>query len=133
MIAGTVLFIKDFKFADGGTSNKLLIILNTPQKGEPYLVCPTTSQKNHRKPDLGCHSEDNYFYIDEKQDSFKLNTWVIFHRIYSFLTEDILNKKFKGSAVIEFQLNNTLWKCLKNCILKSKDIEQDYLEMISRT
>ena len=82
MNAGTVLFFKDFIFRDGSSKDKLIIILNSPQNNEPFLFCPTTSQQHRRKSILGCHSEDNYYFIDERQDNFIKNTWVVFHIIY---------------------------------------------------
>ncbi len=56
MKAGDVFYFINFKFKDGSTANKILIILNTPQDNEPYLVCLTTSvQKKWRTKELGCH------------------------------------------------------------------------------
>ena len=133
MQAGTTLFFKDFRFKDGGTSDKLVIVLNTPEKDQPYLLCPTTSKQHHRKSQLGCHSEDNYFYVDEKQDHFDVNTWILFHEIYEKKSAELLSEKFQGKLYMKFDLDTNLWKAVRNCILKSVDIELDYLEMIEKS
>ena len=71
MKAGDVFYFINFKFEDGSSANKILIILNTPQKNEPYLVCLTTSvQKKWRTKELGCHSKDNYYFSSDKFYSF---------------------------------------------------------------
>lgn len=133
MQAGTALFFKDFRFKDGGISDKLVIVLNTPQKDQPYLLCPTTSKQHHRKSQLGCHSEANYFYVDENQDNFDVNTWILFHVIYEKESSELLSEKFRGKLYRMFDLDTNLWDAVRNCILKSGDIELDYLEMIEKS
>lgn len=132
MKPGTVLLFKDFVFKDGGKTDKLVIILNNPKGNEPYLLCPTTSQQHKRKAVLGCHAEDNYYYIDQRQDKLVKNTWVVFHEIYEYSAAQILKQRFTTGAKEILTIEETLWRAIKNCILKSKDIEQDFLEMIKR-
>jgi len=133
MKAGDVFYFIKFKFDDGSTQNKLLIILNTPQNDEPYLVCLTTSQhKKWRKKELGCHAEANYYFVDANQDNFDADTWIVFEKVYTLDVARLLNSCFKDGSYTLFELDSTLWKALKNCIAKSKDIEQDYLELILR-
>lgn len=133
MSPGTVFFFEDFVFADGDKGNKLVIVLNSPKGDEPYLLCPTTSQQHKRKKIIGCHAENNYYYIDEKQDRFVKNTWVVFHKIYPFSAAMMVKQSLQTLRKTEFTLEQTLWRAIKNCILKSKDIDQDYLKMIGRS
>ncbi|PJB01384.1 MAG: hypothetical protein CO127_04155 [Ignavibacteria bacterium CG_4_9_14_3_um_filter_36_18] len=131
MKAGDVFCFINFTFKDGDTAEKkLLIILNTPRGTEPYLACLTTSQQKWKSNQLGCHSEKNYYFVDSKQDNFDKDTWIVFDIIYKFPVERILNTRIKDGSYDLFELDSTLWKALKNCIAKSKDIEQDYLQMI---
>jgi len=133
MIAGDVIYFIDFTFDDNSIQNKLLIILNNPQDDEPYLVCLTTSQqKKWRRKELGCHAEDNYYFVDKNQDEFDEDTWVVFEKIYTLDVAQVLNSCLKDGSYKLFELDKSLWKALKNCISKSKDVEQDYLEMIER-
>lgn len=133
MKPGTILSFADFTFKDGGKSpKKLVVILNNPKANEPYLLCPTTSQPHKRKAVVGCHAEYSYYYIDQRQDNLLKNTWIVFHEIYSYSQAQILKQKFEIGAREILSLEQTLWVAIKNCILKSKDIEQDYLDMIKR-
>jgi hypothetical protein len=133
MKAGDVFCFINFTFKDGETAEKkLLIILNTPQDNEPYLACLTTSKQKWKSIQLGCHSEQNYYFVDSKQDNFDKDTWIVFDQIYVFPVELILNTRKQDGSYDLFELDSTLWKALKNCIAKSKDIEQDYLEIILR-
>ena len=132
MKPGTVLFFKDFKFKDGSSKDKLLIVLNQPRGEEPYLLCTTTSRKRRRKKELGCHAKENYFYIDQDQDGFIKNTWVVFHIVYAFSAPALVSSNFKGKLYQSFDLEPSLWTALKHCILQSMDIDQDYLELIER-
>ena len=133
MKAGDVFYFINFKFSDESTRNKLLIILNTPKDDEPYLTCLTTSQpKKWRTKELGCHSEKNYYFVDSKQDNFNSDTWIVFEKIYPLEVSTLLNSCLKDGSYTLFELDPSLWKALRNCIAKSKDIEQIYLDMILR-
>jgi hypothetical protein len=134
MRAGDVFYFIDFNFKDGSSANKLLIILNTPQDDESYLVCLTTSQfKSWRKKQLGCHSDQNYFFVDSNQDEFDEDTWIVFDSIYELKVDKLLNSCFKDGSYKLFELETTLWNSLKNCILASEDIMQEYLEQIKKS
>ena len=122
MKAGDVFYFINFKFEDGSSANKILIILNTPQKNEPYLVCLTTSvQKKWRTKELGCHSKDNYYFVDARQDNFDEDTWIVFEKVYELDVAKLLNSCLKDGSYNLFELEPTLWKALR-----------DYLEKIMR-
>ncbi len=133
MKAGDVIYFINFKFSDGTFAKKILIILNTPQKDEPYLVCLTTSvYKKWRTKELGCHANKNYYFVDSRQDNFNTDTWIVFEKIYELDVAKLLNSSLKDGTYKLFELDPTLWKALKNCITRSIDIEQDYIEIILR-
>lgn len=133
MKAGDVFYFINFKFDDGSARNKLLIILNTPVEDEPFLVCLTTSQaKKWRLNKLGCYSEQNYYFVDSLQENFEKDTWIVFERIYEVDAAKLLNSHFKDGSVKLFELQPDLWKALKNCIAKSRDVEQIYIDMICK-
>lgn len=132
MTPGEVFFFKDFKFKDGKTKDKLIIILNYPQDNEPYLVCCTTHVQHFRLKELGCHSEDNYYFVDNQQDNFDIDTWIVFGTIYELSVDKILNACINQGTHSLFTLEKTLWNSMKACILKSKDIAGVHLEMIGR-
>lgn len=132
MKAGDVFCFINFRFSDGTTApKKLMIILNTPQNTDPYIVCLTTSvARNWRPKVIGCHSDKNYYFIDSKQDGFDLDTYIVFDRIYEIPVDKLLNSCLKDGSYYLFELEQTLWSALKTCIRNSKDIEQDILDKI---
>jgi hypothetical protein len=133
MKSGDVYCFIDFEFEDGSKKDKLLIILNTPKDDEPFLLCLTTSQqKKWRNNQPGCHSQENYYFIDSEQDKFDKDTWIVFEKLYPFKVDKLLNSCLKDGTRALFELNINILKALKKCISKSNDIEQDYLEMILR-
>jgi predicted transcriptional regulator of viral defense system len=120
MIAGDVIYFVNFRFQDGTTRDKLLIILNTPKDNEPYLVCLTTSQqKKWRSKQPGCHSDKNYYFVDGKQDNFKKDTWIDFSVVYTLDVARLLNSCLKDGTYRLFELDITFWKALKKSISKS--------------
>ena len=133
MTTGSVLSIKDFKFADGVISPlKLVIILNNPSTDEEYLLVKTTSKPHNRSKIPGCYSFDNYYFIAKGQDKFHDDTWIIFDEYYSITQAQILSGITKNVIIDMFDLEKTLWHVIKNCILKSIDLPGDYEEMIKR-
>lgn len=132
MIAGDVIFFCDFQFRDGKKADKLLIILNTPIDSEPYIVCLTTSQPHQRKKQLGCHSAENYYFVDSKQDNFDKDTWIVFEKVYTLDVARLLNSCLKDGSYRLFELEKTLWGAIKKCISQSKDVEQDYIDQMNR-
>lgn len=133
MKPGTVFVFKKIKYPDGETGDiKFLILLNTPSDDEPYLFCLTTTQQHTKKAVLGCHHKQDYYYIDRDQSDFWKPTWVVFDTLYVKSAADLTKRKFYSSRYEMFDIEITLWKALKKCILKSKNIDQDHLEMIAR-
>jgi len=54
IVKGDILFNKKFIYETGATDEKLLVILNSPSQGEPFLFVKTTSQQ-HDKPKTPGH------------------------------------------------------------------------------
>jgi hypothetical protein len=134
MKAGDVFCFNNFTFSDGATApRKLMIILNTPQTTtESYLVFLTTSvAKNWRPKVPGCHSIKNYYFITAAQDSFDLDTYIVFERLYEIPVDQLLNSCLKDGSYSLFELKQTLWNTIKNCIKSSQDIAQDLLDRIT--
>ena len=134
MNAGTVLLFKDFVFKDGEISpQKLVLILAVPQqKNQSYLCCLATSQQHFKSSQLGCHYENNYYYIDARQSDFDKNTWIVFDKIYEFTFAKFLTEGLNKNLINLFDLEPTLWHAVRNCISKSEDVEIEYIERIKK-
>ena len=84
MIAkGSVLFHKKFIYETGAVGQKLLVILNSLRKNQPFLSVKTTSQQDNKPKTPGCIDvgHRSLFYIPARKDFFVDDTWV---QIYSF-------------------------------------------------
>lgn len=131
MKAGEVYCFHDFKFKDGSTSDHptLIIVLNSPQNNDPFLLIQTTSRQHFRKSAPGCHSEENYYYFPQGIDGFHTNTWVLF-QVYEISYRVFVQDALQRKQFSIFTLSDQNWRALKNCILKSQDIELEILEKI---
>jgi hypothetical protein len=135
MKPGTVLFFKNFEFEDGGVADKLLIVLNDPDlsNGEPYLLCKTTSRKKrYRKAQIGCHSEKSYFFIDNRQDCFPSDTWVLFENLYEKEVTTLIDDSFKDKCCTKCTIDFQLYRAIANCVCHSEDVEGWKIELIKR-
>lgn len=87
IVKGTILFHRKFIYKNGSLGKKLLVILNSPSKGESFLFVKTTSRQNDKPKTPGCieDSTRSLFYVPPKKDFFDSDTWV---QMYSFETVD---------------------------------------------
>lgn len=100
-----------FKFSDGTTGKKLLVLLNNPTSGDPYLVVKTTSQK-HSKPDTpGCI--ENYhqaYFILANSNFFQKDTWIQLDDYFMF-NQNHVDKKLKHIGQLPAQTSNLVISC----------------------
>ena len=89
VVKGTIFHHKKFPFRNGEIGNKLLILLNTPGKNDPYLFVKTTSQKKDRPSKSGCIENRSLFFIPAKNAFFKEDTWIQLYDIYPFAPDGI--------------------------------------------
>ena len=134
MEVGSVYFHKDFKFPDGGTGEKLFIVVNSPDKKENYLVCKTTSREKppYRLRQQGCDENRNYFMFLAKDDWFSKDTWVQFDRIFEFTAGKLLQDKFGRKLEHKASLKPVSIRAVLNCILKSEDVMERHLKSIKK-
>ena len=122
MKRGEVIFSKRFKFADGGTSEKLLIVLNEATGTTPYLILLATSKQSGKKSEPGCHAKDGYFVIYPKTDWFITPTWIMFDRIYEYDFTRELSEHFEGNLITKATLKENNIRAIINCLKQSDDI-----------
>jgi len=59
MTPGTLLVYDNFRFSDGTTGKKILVILNDGSVGY-YIVVKTTSKNTHKSSNEGCQTQERY-------------------------------------------------------------------------
>ncbi len=132
MDKGTIIFHKKFRFSDGESGEKLLIILNTfKDLSIPHLCCKTTSKQKYNLINPGCYSERNIYIINEKQDFFHLKTWIQFEEIYELNAKDLLDAHCKGFVEVKGNLKENTVNSIINCVKQSQDITNYQLSLLS--
>ena len=131
MIAGTVIHWKDFRFHDGGTKNKYLVVMGPPRGGNLLLVKTTTQPHVTRPAKDGCQIEKGFFYFPAKRMWFPSPTWVILSHPYLVPTEQVQRAYTDKIAETVAQLALPDAAALRNCLKKSLDLtgeQADYLK-----
>ena len=113
---GAIYHHKDMIFYNGGVSNKYLILLNTPNKNEPYLFVKTTSQKKFRPDNQECIKREKCFFIQAGTSFFPKPTWVLLHEIYPMGAADIDNNK--DVKLLRDELIHDLIEKIVDCLFK---------------
>lgn len=118
---GAVLFWKAFKFEDGGSSDKLLVVLGARQ-GKNFLACLTTSQPHSRKANPGCHAEEGYFFIPAGVAGFTKPTWIELNRPQEASSAEVLKACLAGDMHVITNLPQQLANEIRNCLARSPDL-----------
>ena len=116
---GTVYFDDNFFFSDGTKGRKLLILLNTPQKNENYILVKTTSRQKKKPATPGCiENHHKVYYLPSQKDFFHKNTWVQLDNFFLFLPAEA-NIRFKKTGQLS---DKTIDKVVK-CFLKINELD----------
>ncbi|MFH1825320.1 MAG: hypothetical protein ABH873_08905 [Candidatus Firestonebacteria bacterium] len=99
---GDVIWHKSFPFKNGGQpQDKFLILLNSPQKEDPFLFALTTSQSKNKPQTLSCHSNSGYFVIERgKEKVFPKQTWIKLFDIQAFNSAELLKRSLELKQII---------------------------------
>lgn len=114
---GAIYHHRNMTFYDGGSAPKYLILLNTPDKNDPYLFVKTTSRQKYRPNQLGCIAKHTCFLIKGKSSFFKEDTWVLLHERYQFNDKEIDSNP---DITIVNRLPNNIIGDIVDCLLKTQ-------------
>ena len=125
---------KHFQFSDGATGKKIILCLNNPSPGEPFLVLKTTSQeKRYKGLSGGCHTDRFVFFLSSSySDPLDKPTYVHMNEIFPYQQDDYEefvsqgDIHYIGSFAKEHHFNELL-NCLR---LLKEDIEVRNFRMI---
>ena len=129
MTPGSIIFHKDFTFYDGEQADKFLIVLNDGNK-RPYLVLRTTSRQKSRPNKEGCHAPKGCYFLPEKKDWFKFDTWVLLYEPYEMNAQAFLKAKFAGHAEVKATLKPDLLRAIINCFSRTDDCSDYHLSLL---
>jgi hypothetical protein len=142
---GSIFFHTRFEFHDGGVDEKLLILMNTPERKEVYIFTTVTSQEliyskkgpvagNVRLKKKGCQPGPLEFFIPANDDFFYKDTWIQLYppELNRANKEEVANAIFNTKVMQHkgFLSDNNIAE-LKNCIKKLKnDISTENFDSI---
>jgi hypothetical protein len=93
-VRGDIFHNPSFRFHDGVIGNKLLVLLNTPDKSESCLFVTTTSKKKDKPSTTGCfkHRHTGMFFLPKTSTFFIEDTWIILFKPYEIKINDVNQK-----------------------------------------
>ena len=110
---GAIYFHPSFEFKNGDTGKKLVLLLNTPSKNDPYLFVKTTSRQKDKPLRPGCIEERSLFFIPAGTTFFKENTWVELYERYPMRPNDVSkNKDMKLIGNLDVKTLDKIIDCL---------------------
>ena len=123
MTPGTILFDKDFKFFDGASAPKLLVLLNDGVSGY-YIIVKLTSQRHEKGVQPGCQPKDRFqnFYLRQGAGGLPKDSWVMLNEFYEADLGQLLQLKLKGRLEHKGCLEESTLKALIVCAKESLDI-----------
>lgn len=123
MTPGTIIFHKDFKFTDGQSKDKYLVILGNLNSGI-ILVAKTTSKGHRYRLDYGCQSGSRYpaFYFPQRSCCFPTCTWICLDEFYELNERSLISSLTRGDVYKFGLLENSTTRDLQFCAKNSDDI-----------
>lgn len=110
---GTIYHHRELVFHNGFVGKKYLILLNTPDKKEPYLFVKTTSQKKDKPTTDGCIKDRSLFFIPASKSFFPKNTWVQLYEIYPIPPKDMdTDKNISVVGSLDVKMIDDIVNCL---------------------
>jgi hypothetical protein len=130
---GEVFYHANFQFSDGQFGQKLIVVLNSPEKREPCIFAKSTSQKRrYGGVQAGCDPKKQVFYIlaDGKEDLLR-DTYIQLDELYEISVEEMTASALKKEFYSVCKLSELTVRQLNNCLKKCKfDISERHYKMI---
>jgi len=119
IIPGTILHWKGFKFADGATADKFLVIVGC-QKDKNYLAIVATSKQKWRDNKPGGNPDGGYYHIPGGgKDWFPLDTWLLFEEPREISAGEFVKegmaKNLETKGCLRGEIANAICNCMRKC------------------
>jgi|SRR5215831_6790646 len=132
MTPGTILLDDTFRFSDGTTGKKLLVVLNDGENGV-YIVVKTTSNSNFKSNNYGCQPDDRYpnFFCPRGSCCLSKDTWIQLDQFFEFKTHELVSRHFSGNIKRIGLLPDEILDQLLDCAITCEDITQEQGKVLS--
>lgn len=116
-----MIFWPNFKFDDGGTADKLFIILSDQRNGEHLALIVTSQEKRGRRQEPGCKASEGWFFIQKGLSSFAKPTWVTLTDPIEFAVEELADGIEAGTIrEVRVGIKADLLRAIANCFARSE-------------
>lgn len=128
---GCILHWKGFRFADGATANKYLVIVGA-QPGKNYLAIVATSKKKHwRDREPGGNPDGGYYHIPGgRKDWFPDDTWLLFEEPREISAAEFEKERLAKTITVEGYLRHDIGNAICNCMRKCDDVSAHHISLL---
>ena len=127
---GAVLFWDGFIFENGGTSDKLLVLLGA-RPNKDMIAVLTTSRPPPRHLEPGCHAKEGYYVIPGgEKDWFREDTYVQLYRPVLISAPSAVKLGLEGKLRVNANLRPELAAAIRNCLKQSGDLPAAMKELL---
>jgi hypothetical protein len=120
---GAVLFCEDFKFEDGGESNKLLVVLGA-KTGKNVIAALCTSKPKGGISTAGCFAVQGIYHCKAGgKDGWPKDTWVQLYRLVEMSATELLTLAMQKKTLKTVgNLTRDTAAAIRNCAKQTQDI-----------
>lgn len=127
---GCVIHWKDYKFSDGETADKYLVILGCKQ-GSNYLAVVGTSKPHRKSFKAGCHHEAGYYHCPAGMTWFPRDTWLLLADPVELEPREFLKLAITDRALtISGQLKPDIANGIRNCLKLCPDVSAGHIALL---
>jgi hypothetical protein len=128
---GAVLFCEDFKFEDGGESNKLLVVLGA-KSGKNVIAALVTSKPKGGVWTEGCHAEKSIYHCKKGgKNTWPKDTWIQLYRLVEMSAAELVQLAMvKKTLITRANLPKETAAAIRNCAKRCEDVSADHIELM---
>jgi hypothetical protein len=127
---GCILHWKGFKFRDGETADKFLVIVGA-QSGKNYLAIIATSKQKFRTATPGGNHQGGYYHIPGGgKDWFPKDTWLLFDDPRELSAAELVKAAMSGDVTIKGNLRDEIANAICNCMKKCEDVSDFHKDLL---
>lgn len=119
---GSILLHKNFRFEDGTTADKYLVVL--ADKDERFVAAKTTSRGDRYRNDFGCQSGSRFpaFYLPKGSCCLPKCTWICLGQFYELKAAELATLMLASDVVRVGELSADQARDVQFCAVGSDDI-----------
>ena len=130
IVPGSILHWEEFKFEDGGSANKFLVIVGA-KTGSNYLAVIATSKPHWRKFEPGAHPIEGYYCIPGGgKEWFPKDTWLLVAIPREIRPAELVREAFAGRWRVVGQLRPNIVGALRNCLKQCPDVSPLHVALL---